>query len=113
MRTPLTTLAAILSYRKTALIVPRVIPRKEQLIRANRLAELGLVQTIHPNNLTVDSIVRWLDETETLSSFANIRQRGLDMNGLVSIGNAIHAEFPNAKYSTMKIASNVGADNES
>lgn len=106
------TLAAILSHRKTALIVPRVIPREEQLIRANRLAELGLVKTIHPDNLTVDSIVGWLEETETQTRFANIERKTLDMDGLIRIGNAIHAEFPSAKYS-MQVAPKVGANNES
>ena len=58
------TLSAILSYQKPALIVPRVTPRKEQLIRANRLAELGFVDAIHPDDLTPDSIVRWLREAD-------------------------------------------------
>jgi predicted glycosyltransferase len=37
------TFCEILSFDKRALIVPRTAPRREQLIRATRAAELGLV----------------------------------------------------------------------
>lgn len=40
------TYCEILSFDKPALIVPRVNPREEQLIRASRAAELGLVQML-------------------------------------------------------------------
>ncbi len=42
----------ILSHRRPALIVPRVEPRQEQLIRANALAERGLVRVLHPADLS-------------------------------------------------------------
>ncbi|MCK7583051.1 MAG: hypothetical protein MZV65_50845 [Chromatiales bacterium] len=41
------------------LVVPRTHPRREQLIRAQRLAELGLVRMLHPDDLTPESISRW------------------------------------------------------
>jgi predicted glycosyltransferase len=46
------TTVELLAARKPALIVPRVEPRVEQLIRAERLADLGLVEMMHPNDLT-------------------------------------------------------------
>jgi predicted glycosyltransferase len=46
------TTVELLVAHKPALIVPRVEPRVEQLIRAEQLAELGLVDMIHPHNLT-------------------------------------------------------------
>src|SRR3712207_2676627 len=46
------TTVELLAARKSALIVPRIEPRVEQLIRAKRLADLGLVEMIHPNDLT-------------------------------------------------------------
>jgi predicted glycosyltransferase len=46
------TTTELLAARKPALIVPRVEPRVEQLIRARRLARLGLVEMIHPRDLT-------------------------------------------------------------
>jgi predicted glycosyltransferase len=42
----------ILSLERPAIIVPRVEPRREQLIRADRLSRLGLVQMIHPSDLS-------------------------------------------------------------
>jgi predicted glycosyltransferase len=42
----------LLAARKPTLIVPRVEPRAEQLIRTRRLASLGLVEMIHPRDLT-------------------------------------------------------------
>ncbi len=42
------TYCEILSFDKPALIVPRVQPREEQLIRARRAAELGLVEMLLP-----------------------------------------------------------------
>ena len=42
----------LLVARKPALIVPRVEPRVEQLIRTERLSRLGLVEMIHPRDLT-------------------------------------------------------------
>ncbi len=46
------TTTELLAARKPALIIPRVEPRVEQLIRARQLASLGLVEMIHPRDLT-------------------------------------------------------------
>ena len=46
------TICEILSLRKRAVIVPRVDPVKEQEIRAERMARLGLFKMIHPARLT-------------------------------------------------------------
>lgn len=43
------TFCEILSFDKPALLVPRVAPREEQLIRTRRAAELGLVDWLHPD----------------------------------------------------------------
>ncbi len=42
------TYCEILSFDKPALIVPRVAPREEQLIRARRASELGLIDMLLP-----------------------------------------------------------------
>ncbi|AZO61459.1 MAG: hypothetical protein EOQ55_11170 [Mesorhizobium sp.] len=42
------TYCEILSFDKPALIVPRIKPREEQLIRARRAAELGLIKMLSP-----------------------------------------------------------------
>ena len=53
------TYCEILSFDKPALIVPRVKPREEQLIRARRAAELGLIEMLLP------------EEAEDSQRFAN------------------------------------------
>ena len=42
------TFCEILSFDKPALIVPRSVPRQEQLIRAERAVKLGLVSMLDP-----------------------------------------------------------------
>ncbi len=46
------TLNEIIWLRKPAIVTPRIHPRREQLIRARRMAELGLIRMIHPRDLT-------------------------------------------------------------
>lgn len=53
------TVCDILTYAPRALIVPRVRPREEQLIRAVQLAERGLLDVLHPDALTPEALVRW------------------------------------------------------
>jgi predicted glycosyltransferase len=53
----------ILSSARPAVIVPRVEPRREQLIRAERLSRRGLLRLLHPSELTPR---RLLHEVKTL-----------------------------------------------
>jgi predicted glycosyltransferase len=48
------------SFAKPALIVPRVKPRQEQWLRADRLRALGLVDVLHPDDLTPGRLGTWL-----------------------------------------------------
>jgi len=57
----------ILSSGRPALIVPRVEPRREQLIRAQVLVRRGLLRTLHPAELDVEALLR---EVEALLSSA-------------------------------------------
>jgi predicted glycosyltransferase len=50
----------LVSFKKRALIVPRVRPRVEQLIRAERMSKLGILQYVHPDELTPTVLGRWL-----------------------------------------------------
>jgi predicted glycosyltransferase len=52
------TVCEILSLKKRAIIVPRVRPVEEQWIRADRMARLGLLTTIHPDSLTPQDLLR-------------------------------------------------------
>lgn len=55
----------VLALDKQVLLVPRVIPREEQWLRASRLDELGLVDCIHPEQLSAAAISDWLAKPPT------------------------------------------------
>jgi len=50
----------VLAHEKPLLMVPRVVPRLEQLVRAERLCELGLVDCLRPDELTPEALRDWL-----------------------------------------------------
>lgn len=58
------TTTEILSFNKRALIVPRIKPRTEQWIRASRLAEMGVIDCLHPDNLTPQALSAWMRESK-------------------------------------------------
>jgi len=72
------TMSEVLSFGKPALVIPRVTPRREQLIRAEHLQRLGLVDVLHPENLTAGAISDWLAQ-ERSAPAATTR---LDLGGL-------------------------------
>lgn len=54
------TICETLAFHKPALVVPRVEPRREQWIRARRLADLGLLDVLEPDRLSGRAIGDWL-----------------------------------------------------
>ena len=54
------TMCEVLSFEKHALIVPRVHPKPEQWIRAERMRQLGLIEVLHPDKLSSRAISHWL-----------------------------------------------------
>lgn len=54
------TTCELLSSGTHSLIVPRVKPRREQLIRARRLSELGALDLLMPDELTAGALTAWL-----------------------------------------------------
>jgi predicted glycosyltransferase len=50
----------VLSYGRPLLIVPRVVPRLEQLVRAERLQKLGFLDLLHPDHLSPEALTDWL-----------------------------------------------------
>ncbi|WP_424406519.1 glycosyltransferase family protein [Pasteurella sp. PK-2025] len=73
------TVTEILSFNEPALIVPRITPRKEQWIRASRLAEMGIVDCLHPNLLTPESLSSWMrGNKKQLNARDVLRFNGLD-----------------------------------
>lgn len=54
------TVTEALSFEKRTLVVPRMRPRREQWIRAERLRELGLLDVLLPDELRPEAISAWL-----------------------------------------------------
>ena len=98
------TVTEILSLGCKALVVPRVRPRLEQWIRAERLAALGLIDVLHPDALSTRALGRWLmsgpdtsPDVRTRLRFdglARVRQRV--QGWLADRSTAIDKESPDA-----------------
>lgn len=73
------TVGEVLAFGKPALVVPRVEPRSEQLTRAKRLRDLGLVDLLHPAALTPAALGEWLSGEPGRSTRA---RDVVDMQGL-------------------------------
>ncbi|WYM02064.1 MAG: glycosyltransferase family protein [Gloeotrichia echinulata CP02] len=78
------TVCEILSAKKPAVIIPRSHPSKEQLIRAQKMAELGLFSAIHPEKFNSETL------KYALTNQVSISQLPLNMNGLDNITDHIY-----------------------
>jgi predicted glycosyltransferase len=82
----------ILSCERPAVIVPRVAPRREQLIRAEALTRRGLVRMVHPQELEPR---RLLDEVNALLAGGTAPADGrLRLNGLGAVAAELSAVLP-------------------
>jgi predicted glycosyltransferase len=82
------TFCEVLSLNKRSLIVPRVTPRAEQLLRAQAAQKLGLVQMLHPDELTAESLGEALIQLPEQPPPASHRVPGL-LDGLTRISDTV------------------------
>lgn len=80
------TVCEVLSYDKRALIVPRTAPRREQLIRAERLRDLGAVDLLHPADLAPRRLREWFGSKPPQKE--SVRDQ-IDFNGLARLPNLV------------------------
>jgi predicted glycosyltransferase len=76
----------ILSAGRPAVLVPRVQPRLEQLVRARALERRGLVRVLPPDRLTPDTLA---GEIQTLLEPATVPGRPVDLGGLARTGDEL------------------------
>ena len=69
----------LLAARRPTLLVPRVTPRQEQAVRAERLACAGWVDMIHPSDATPGQLGHWLSRSV---HGASRPRRDVDRRGL-------------------------------
>lgn len=77
----------VLAHRKPLVIVPRLQPRLEQLVRADRLRALGLADVLRPEDATPDALTRWMaDRGRVQPPAGHVRAAlGFDFDGLTRV----------------------------
>lgn len=75
----------ILGLGVPALIVPRVQPRAEQLMRSTALAKLDLIDQLHPQHLSAEAISNWLTGRSVKQNARDV----IDMQGLQRIPSLV------------------------
>lgn len=76
-----------LSFDKRTLVVPRVKPRQEQWLRAQRLREFDLVDVLHPDDVTPEAIRSWLESEDGM--LPRVREK-IDWNGLLALPRLVN-----------------------
>ncbi|MFQ5598092.1 MAG: glycosyltransferase family protein [Nitrospiria bacterium] len=79
----------ILSLHKRAIIIPRIVPRVEQLIRANRFSALGLIRMIHPDELAPERLLEEITTEIGRRNPVRPEDAGIQMNGASNASRAI------------------------
>jgi predicted glycosyltransferase len=75
------TTCEVLAFETRTLIIPRVKPRREQWLRAKRLQALGLVDMLHPDQISPMVLSQWLAGSDAPQ--ARVRRRDpIDLGGL-------------------------------
>ncbi len=96
------TFCEVLSFNKRALFVPRVMPRQEQYIRANRARELGLSDMLTPEEASIPKVMGQALERLVQMKDPAASLRNGDLDGLEAIcqdveylcGNTVAAPPP-------------------
>jgi len=79
------TICEILTLRKRAVVVPRTRPVLEQLIRAERMARLGLMRMIHPAKLGARQLMSAVRDEMSRDNVHSSRMYQVDLDGLQRI----------------------------
>lgn len=98
------TVCEVLSFEKPALVVPRVAPRREQLIRAERLRALGAVDLLHPDELTPQRLGAWM--AACVPGASSHARRLIDLRGLERIAQYAAAQLkPRSRAAALRAVS--------
>jgi predicted glycosyltransferase len=100
------TVCEILSLGKPALIVPRVRPRSEQAIRAERLSALRLLDVLNVDALTPERLAGWLAS----DGAPQVARKRVDLNGLARVVDRLEQLLAPARTNRAHRASALGAE---
>ena len=79
------TITEVLQKRKKAIVIPRIKPGREQLIRAQSMAKAGLIETIHPEELNPDLLVKIIFNNLAVTQSSTGRVNNLEFSGLPQV----------------------------
>lgn len=82
----------LLARGKRTLLVPRARPRAEQLVRAQRLAQRGLVDVIHPDALSAERLSAWIAIGPEMPRATGL----IDLDGLARLPGLVDAILASA-----------------
>jgi predicted glycosyltransferase len=85
------TVCEVLRLGSRALVVPRVRPRREQLVRAERFAALGLLDMLHPDRACPAALGDWLARPVRPARAMALDTGGLDRMAGFAAGALGHA----------------------
>jgi len=85
------TFCEILSFDKPALIVPRTVPREEQLLRAQRAAELDMVDMLLPEDANNPSKMTKALQALLSREKPSVRGSAVKMDGLQNLSDSVEA----------------------
>jgi predicted glycosyltransferase len=77
------TVCEVLARGRPVLMVPRTRPRRDQLVRASRLDEQGLVTMLHPDELSPAAVASWVCGATGRASGAP--PQGVRLDGLARV----------------------------
>lgn len=80
----------LLASGRPGLVVPRTHPRAEQLVRACRLADLGLLDVL-VGAITPERVGAWLSRTAATGGVARRPEVDVDLDGLVRVPGLVDA----------------------
>jgi predicted glycosyltransferase len=83
------TICELLTLGKRAIVIPRINPVQEQWIRAERMAQLGLLRAIHPDKLTSVNLMQAIDEELSGTNPPHQCQYQINLKGLAGVCEAI------------------------
>lgn len=90
------TICEILSVRKRAVVVPRARPVQEQWIRAERMARLGLLRAIHPDEVTPGKLMRTVVEELNGDNRGKSKPYEVDLDGMSRVAASLYGLLDNS-----------------
>ncbi len=99
------TIVEILSINKRAVVVPRDKPVREQLIRAKRLEQLGLLTCIPPAELTPRRLLTAVSHQLSNNTVSPDSARSIDFNGLSNLAGHFKRLFDDNRSTNQTVYS--------